>query len=80
MEAEEESKLRPQEQYEDGHLEVQVEGGKVGQIIAACKEPGDLEPLIALASSTNGLVNDRLRRLACMLVILKTVQVGSYRA
>lgn len=45
-----------------------TECGKVKQILAACEESGDLETLIALASSTNGLINDEVRKTACMLL------------
>ncbi len=44
-----------------------TECGKVKQILAACNESGDLEPLIALASTTNGLIDDEVRKKACML-------------
>lgn len=45
-----------------------IECGKVKQILAACEDSGDLETLIALASSTNGLINDEVRKTACMLM------------
>lgn len=38
---------------------------KVDQILAACKAKPDWNSLVALATSTNGLVNDEVRRVAC---------------
>ena len=41
--------------------------GKVNRILAACNESKDLETLASLATSTGGLVDDEVRRKACML-------------
>jgi hypothetical protein len=38
---------------------------KVTQIVQACRND-DLDALIALAASSNGLMEDKLRRTACM--------------
>ena len=40
---------------------------KVNQIIDACRESGSPQRLIALATSSGGLINDDLRRIACRL-------------
>lgn len=45
-----------------------TECGKIKQILAACKESGDLDPLVVLASTTNGLIDDEVRKTACMLM------------
>ena len=42
---------------------------KVKRIEAACKGPGDLQTLISLATSANGFIDDKLRRLACKLIL-----------
>ena len=39
---------------------------KIDRILAACGALENLEPLIALATSSNGLINDEIRRVACM--------------
>lgn len=39
---------------------------KVIEILACCQGPLDHDQLARLATSTNGLVNDEVRRLACM--------------
>lgn len=62
---------------------------KVTRVLAACRN-GDLSSLIALATSTHGLVNDEARRAACETdvkndtVILhsdlqRAIAVGLYR-
>ena len=38
---------------------------EVNQILAACHEPFDLHLLIKLATSTGGLINDEVRKIAC---------------
>ena len=39
---------------------------EVNRILAACKQPNDLDLLIRLATSTGGgLINDEVRRIAC---------------
>ena len=38
---------------------------EVDRILAACKDPHDLDLLIQLATSTGGLINDELRKVAC---------------
>lgn len=38
---------------------------KVDRILAACEEPRDLDLLIRLATSTGGLINDGVRKIAC---------------
>ena len=38
---------------------------QVNQILAACQKPPDLHLLIKLATSTGGLINDEVRKIAC---------------
>ena len=38
---------------------------EVGRILAACQDPHDLDLLINLATSTGGLINDEVRKVAC---------------
>ena len=38
---------------------------EVNHILAACHEPHDLHLLIKLATSTGGLINDEVRKIAC---------------
>lgn len=38
---------------------------EVNSILAACEEPQDLDLLIRLATSTGGLINDEVRKVAC---------------
>ena len=38
---------------------------QVHHILAACEDPHDLDLLITLATSTGGLINDKVRRVAC---------------
>lgn len=38
---------------------------KVDRILAACEDPHDLDHLIRLATSTDGLINDDVRKVAC---------------
>lgn len=38
---------------------------EVNRILAACEEPYDLDLLIGLATSTDGLINDQVRKVAC---------------
>lgn len=38
---------------------------EVNRILAACREPQDLDLLIRLATSTGGLINDETRKVAC---------------
>ena len=38
---------------------------EVDSILAACEDPHDLDLLIRLATSTGGLINDEVRRVAC---------------
>lgn len=38
---------------------------EVGRILAACEDPHDLDLLIKLATSTGGLINDEVRKVAC---------------
>lgn len=38
---------------------------EVNRILAACEEPQDLDLLIRLATSTGGLINDEVRKVAC---------------
>lgn len=38
---------------------------KVDRILAACEDPHDLDHLIRLATSTDGLINDEVRKVAC---------------
>lgn len=45
-----------------------AERSKVKQILAACKEPCDVDLLVSLASTTGGLVDDEVRRVACMFI------------
>ncbi len=49
---------------------------KVDRIIAACQAKPDWDCLVALATSTSGLVNDEVRRVACT----STRQHGSSEA
>ncbi len=56
-----------------------TESDKVKQILAACNESGDLEHLVTLASTTNGLVDDEVRMTACMLMAVFHGSDGSYR-
>lgn len=37
----------------------------VDRILAACEDPHDLDHLIRLATSTDGLINDDIRKVAC---------------
>ena len=41
---------------------------EVNHILAACHEPHDLHLLIKLATSTRGLINDEVRKIACKSV------------
>ena len=45
---------------------------KVTQIVQACRND-DLDALIALATSSNGLVEDELRRTACMASVARNL-------
>ena len=45
---------------------------KVTQIVQACRND-DLDALIALAASSNGLVEDELRRTACMASVARNL-------
>ena len=38
---------------------------QVNQILAACHKPHDVHLLIKLATSTGGLINDEVRKIAC---------------
>ena len=38
---------------------------EVDSILAACEDPHDLDLLIRLATSTGGLINDEVRKVAC---------------
>ena len=38
---------------------------EVHHILAACEDPHDLDLLIRLATSTGGLINDEVRKVAC---------------
>ena len=38
---------------------------EVDSILAACEDPHDLDLLIRLATSTGGLINDTVRKVAC---------------
>ena len=38
---------------------------EVDCILAACEDPHDLDLLIRLATSTGGLINDEVRKVAC---------------
>lgn len=40
---------------------------KVAQIVQACTDNGNIPILVALATSTSGLVDDGVRRNACMI-------------
>jgi hypothetical protein len=44
--------------------EAEARSAKSAQILAACSD-GNLSALVQLATSTHGLLNDRLRRTAC---------------
>ena len=41
---------------------------KANSILDACKSPGNLDNLIVLATSSNGLIDDKVRRVACRLL------------
>lgn len=38
---------------------------EINRILAACQEPYDLDLLIIQATSTGGLINDEVRKVAC---------------
>lgn len=38
---------------------------EINRILAACKQPHDLDLLIRLATSPGGLINDQVRKIAC---------------
>lgn len=42
---------------------------EVKRILAACEEPFDLDLLIRLATSTGGLINDEVRKVACKSLV-----------
>ena len=44
---------------------------KVNRILTACGKQRDLRSLVALATSAGGLVDDEVRRVACMSMIRK---------
>lgn len=50
-----------------GRLLTRDECSKVVKILAACEAPSDLNLLITYAISLHGLVDDRVRRVACTL-------------
>ena len=50
---------------------------KTGRIRAACEDSENLEPLIALATSAGGLINDDLRQIACMAMTVFHIHLDS---
>ena len=50
---------------QDRHPEETNLSHEVNRILAACREPQDLDLLIRLATSTGGLINDETRKVAC---------------
>ena len=52
---------RDHEQTESSH--------EVNRILAACQDPHDLHLLIQLATSTGGLINDQVRKVACKSLV-----------
>jgi len=52
------------EEWKDEPL-TQKASTKVDRVLAACAVKPDLNSLVALATSTGGLVNDEVRRVAC---------------
>lgn len=50
-----------------GRLLTRDECSKVVKILAACEDPSDLNLLVTYANSLHGLVDDRVRRVACTL-------------
>ena len=53
---------------------------EVNHILAACHEPHDLHLLVKLATSTGGLINDEVRKIACKsLPEIKYLSVLTYR-
>lgn len=39
---------------------------QVNRILAACEQPHDVDFLIRLATGAGGLINDQVRKIACM--------------
>jgi len=56
--------------YEEwkGEPSTQEDCTKVDRVLAACKATPDWNSIVALATSTGGLVNDEVRRVACTSV------------
>lgn len=46
---------------------------KTDRILAACEEPVEVDALILLATSTEGLVNDEVRRKACTFCLAQSI-------
>lgn len=46
-----------------------MESNKITRILAACKEPCEFELLVSLASTSGGLVDDEVRKIACMFIL-----------
>ena len=59
------SALSPAKQCHDRDLQEINMSHEVDCILAACKEPHNLDLLITLATSTGGLINDEVRKVAC---------------
>ena len=49
-----------------GRLLTQEECSKVEEIVAACEDGHDMRLLVKYATSPHGLVDDQVRRIACM--------------
>ena len=61
---------QPKEDLEIGQgrkLMTPAELVKVEDILAACKDPADLDTLVELATTKGGFVNDEVRQVACTL-------------
>lgn len=56
---------RPLERRHEGS-ETPAQGDKIEKILACCHGTGKNDQLALLATSTSGLLDDEVRRLACM--------------
>ena len=58
----------PQEFQDRDHEKTKL-SHKVDRILAACEDPPNLDLLIGLATSTGGLINDEVRKVACKSLV-----------
>ena len=58
----------PKEFQDRDHEKTKLSHG-VDRILAACEDPPNLDLLIGLATSTGGLINDEVRKVACKSLV-----------